>query len=258
MIGEDETGRFLMEMMRARGVEIDGVRVLPGAQTSASVLLVDSAGNRPALHVRGVNSRATWEQLDLRRLTGASWVHLGGLDAMTGLDRDRAIELLSELRAGGATVTVDFQSSAAHLTPDLIRIAAAADVFLPNDEQAMGLTGADSADIAAERLLAAGVPAVAVTCGAEGILYLSATETLRVPAVPTTVVDTTGCGDSVVAAFLVARSEGRDLGDTLRLCAAAGSAVASGAGSLGALPDWDTLLKRVGLTPITQPTEAHT
>lgn len=247
VVGADETGRFLLDLMTAKAVDVSAVTTLTAAQTSSSVLLVDSFGNRPALHVRGVHAIAEWSDLDLTPLVDADFVHLGGLDALSSLDRSEAVTLIRELRGRGAYVSLDFQSSAQHLVPELLDLVAEVDVFLPNDEQAAGLTGTSDIDAMSRALLATGVSQVVITRGADGIHYADAEQTMHVDAFETTVVDTTGCGDSVVAAYLTALARGHRVQDALTLASAAGAAVARGVGSLGALPEWEELCRSAGI-----------
>ncbi|PPL20227.1 carbohydrate kinase family protein [Microterricola pindariensis] len=247
VVGDDPTGQFLLGLMRAKGVDVDAVRTLTGAQSSSSVLLIDSLGNRPALHVRGVHEVAEWDDLDLAPLANADFVHVGGLDALSALGRTEVVTMLRTLRARGTFVSLDFQSSAQHLTPELLELVGEVDAFLPNDEQAAGLTGLTAIDEIAHALLLTGVRQVIITCGAEGIYFADRSQTFKVDAFPATVRDTTGCGDSVVAAYLSALSRGYSLRDALTLASAAGAAVASGIGSLGELPSWDGLCLQAGV-----------
>lgn len=245
VVGEDATGSILLGMLADKGVDVDAIRRLAGAQTSASVLLVDGAGNRPALHARGVNGIVTWDDIDASPFADAAFVHFGGLDALSALDGSVTVGHIRALRERGALVTMDFQSAAQHLRSELLELVAEADVFLPNDEQACGLMDAATVEEAAVRILELGTRAVVITCGADGLLYADQSGAmLRQPAIPAAVVDTTGCGDSVCAVYLIARSLGHDIAASLRLAAEAGAAVASGIGSLGALPDWDELVAR--------------
>ena len=74
----------------------------------------------------------------------------------------------------------------------------------------------NSAGEAAECLLKAGVKNVIIKCGARGCLVRNEKECYTVPAKPgIRCIDTTGAGDSFVAGFICALSEGR----TLRECA---------------------------------------
>lgn len=247
VVGNDETGRFLLELMAGKGVDVSAVTTLATAQTSSSILLVDSFGNRPALHVRGVHAVAEWSDLNLAPLSGADFVHLGGLDALSSLARSQAITLIRELRSRGVYISLDFQSAAQHLIPELLELVAEVDVFLPNDEQAAGLTGTNDIDAMSRALLDTGVGQVVITRGAEGIHYADGEQTIQVDAFETKVVDTTGCGDSVVAAYLTALARGYQVQGALTLASAAGAAVAAGVGSLGALPDWEELCRRADI-----------
>lgn len=244
VVGADDTGRFLLDLMAARGVDVGAVTTLASAQTSSSVLLIDSFGNRPALHVRGVHAIAEWSDLDLTPLDDARFVHFGGLDALSSLGRAEAVTLMRDLCARGTYLSLDFQSSAQHLVPELLELVAEVDVFLPNDEQAAGLTGETDVEAMAQALLATGLRQVVITCGAEGIHFSDGETSIHVDAFETEVVDTTGCGDSVVAAYLTALARGHHVHEALTLASAAGAAVASGVGSLGALPEWAELCRR--------------
>lgn len=86
------------------------------------------------------------------------------------------------------------------------------DYLLPNDEEAMLLTGKNSAVEAAEVLLRTGIRNVIVKCGAKGCLVKNHDETYMLPARPDVAcIDTTGAGDSFAAGFIFALSEGRPL-----------------------------------------------
>lgn len=246
VIGADSTGQFLASMMADMGVDTRGIATLDGPQTSSSVLLVDAEGNRPALHVRGVNAIATWEDVDASFFDEADIVHFGGMDAMTGLDTNETMRRIRELREQGVVITMDFQSASQHLRADLLDLVAEVDAFLPNDEQACGLMRTESVEEAASQILSLGTQRVIITCGADGLYYADRDGlTFREPAVPTQVLDTTGCGDSVSAVYLIGLSTGLEVEESLRIAAEAGAAVAAGIGSLGALPNWDELVLRV-------------
>ena len=76
-----------------------------------------------------------------------------------------------------------------------------------NRREARQLTGHDSAEDGAARLGEC-VPIAVVTCGAEGAVAAVDGELLRAPAFPTEVVDTTGAGDLLCAAFVWAELAG--------------------------------------------------
>ncbi|MCA1408047.1 ribokinase [Ensifer sp. IC3342] len=75
------------------------------------------------------------------------------------------------------------------------------DTAFLNEGEALALTGA-SGEEAARRLLATGVRTVVLTFSGNGAMLASGETVIRVPAVPCTVVDTTGAGDTFMAVAL--------------------------------------------------------
>ena len=238
-VGTDTVGDLLTGLLRGHGVDTRALARLPRAQTSASMLPIRSNGERPALHVPGANAAVTLAELDLSPLAGARAVHLGGLDTMAGLDAADLQVLLTRVRRDGPLVTMDVQSgnqtARARRTRDLLPLV---DVFLPNLDQAVGLTGCTDPAAAAAALLGDGAAAVVLTMGAEGSLYVSATETVHTPALRCDVRDTTGCGDAFTAGFVVATLRGLPVREALRRATAAATLVAGGLGSDAGLVDW--------------------
>jgi sugar/nucleoside kinase (ribokinase family) len=245
-VGDDEAGEFLVAALARRGVDTTRIVRLGGVQTSASILLVRENGDRPALHVRGANAQVTWDDLDLSGLRDCAGFHFGGFDAMAALGVGRSAEMIRTARSGGAMVSMDFQSAARYLAPELLTLLPEVDVFLPNQEQAAGLVGADEPVEIVERLLARGAKSVVVTCGADGAVYGDGTQILRTPAYPVEVVDTTGCGDSFSSAFLLSTLKGYPPADALRLASAAAGLVATGLGSDAGLRSWAHLVEFAG------------
>ncbi|MER6797405.1 carbohydrate kinase family protein, partial [Amycolatopsis mediterranei] len=105
------------------------------------------------------------------------------------------------------------------------------DYLLPNEQQVLGLTGAETLEDGARALIGHGVGCVAVTREARGALVITADEVLAVPAFAVDVVDTTGCGDAFSAGFLRGLGLGRPLRDAAVLGSAAAALVAQGLGS---------------------------
>ncbi|WP_193607998.1 carbohydrate kinase family protein [Nocardioides lijunqiniae] len=252
-VGNDEIGAFLLSSLRGHGIDTAGVVHLDGVQTSASILLVRPNGDRPALHVKGANGIATWDDLGPPDLEGFAGVHIGGLDAMSALDRPRSLEVMRAARASGAVVSLDFQSSAQWLEADLLELLPGADYFMPNLEQAVGLVGDGTPEEVAGRLLEHGPRAVVVTCGEHGAVYRDADRVVHQPAFRVEVVDTTGCGDSFCATFLLSTVRGDSVEDSLRRASGAAALVASGLGSDGLLEDWDQLERFVRDAPVLIP-----
>jgi sugar/nucleoside kinase (ribokinase family) len=82
--------------------------------------------------------------------------------------------------------------------------------------------GATEEDVT-NRLMALGARVVVLKMGSRGCLVAHGPERVQVPALPATVVDTTGAGDCWDAGFIAALSHGEDLVNAARIgnaCAA--------------------------------------
>lgn len=230
-VGDDELGDFLVMIMERRGVDVTGIVRKGGEQTAASILPIRPDGGRPSFHVPGANLGLSLADLDRERVTGARVVHLGGMDVTWGLHDPAFFALLAEAREAGTIITMDLLSN----MPDLMQGARSflphVDYFLPNEEQALMMSGADDVERAALTLLEEGPRAVLVTLGGEGSLIATASGITRVPALDVPVVDTTGCGDAYCAGFIAGLVDGREVLAAAGLGTAVAARVAGGLGS---------------------------
>jgi sugar/nucleoside kinase (ribokinase family) len=184
----------------------------------------------------------TYADLDPGVLRGARAIHLGGMDVTFGLGDPAFFELLDSVRATGTIVTMDLLSE----LPDLLGMARAflphVDYVLPNESQALLMTGASGVEEAAAALLADGPRGVLVTLGESGSLVVTPGGTERVPALKTDVSDTTGCGDAYCAGFITGLLHGQDVLTAARWGTAAAARVATGLGSDAGLTDLESTL----------------
>ncbi|WP_157536682.1 carbohydrate kinase family protein [Kitasatospora mediocidica] len=142
---------------------------------------------------------------------------------------------LSVARQLGTLVFMDCQDVPATLdTPTVREVLADVDVFAPNADEALRLTGAGTVDDALD-LLAGLVRTVIVKRGGEGASAVQEGKRYDVRAVPVDVVDTTGAGDCFNAGFVHALLAGKQLPDCLAAAVACGAAAVTGPGSSRAL-----------------------
>jgi sugar/nucleoside kinase (ribokinase family) len=228
-IGADPLGDMLVALLERDGVDTSLLLRRAGVQTSASVLPIRPDGSRPAFHVVGANSTFGPADVDWDAVAGAGFLHLGGPEFMGG---EAAAEILGRAREQGIVTSADVLAPGDMGVLEWIAPALAhLDYLLPNDEQAIGFTGAPDLEAACEALLERGVGCVAATCGADGALIATREGTARVPAFAVDVVDTTGCGDAFSAGFLRGLALGRDRRGAAELGCATAALVARGLGT---------------------------
>src|SRR4030095_8668514 len=213
--GETRPGRFCLEAMRARGIDLSPVVLDPAIKTGVTVAIT-SPSDRALVSFLG--SIAALREADVPRtlFRSADHVHVSSYYLQEGL-RPGIAKLFREAKAAGLTTSLDpgFDPSE-KWEPDLRETLAHVDVFFPNEVELRALSGGAHPDKAVRSLQKGGVQIIA-KLGAQGALALDRDgKAFRVAAPKIAVVDTTGAGDSFDAGFLHAWLSGATLGDCLR------------------------------------------
>jgi fructokinase len=127
-------------------------------------------------------------------------------------------------------------------------VVAAANILKIGEDELQIITGIADADAALESVWHEGLRVVAVTRGAAGARVLTRDANVTVPGIAVKVVDTTGCGDSFMAAFLTGLLDSEmdlsagNLAAIGRFACAAGAITATAPGGMDAMPTRTALL----------------
>jgi sugar/nucleoside kinase (ribokinase family) len=128
-------------------------------------------------------------------------------------------------------------------------------MLLPNEAEALRLSGADELGAAVGALLAAGPRRVVVKLGERGAMCADGTARLRVSLPPVPPADTTGAGDCFNAGLIAGLLDGLSLADAAALGCAAGALSTGAPGGTGSAPDRPTAAKLAATASIaTEPT----
>jgi sugar/nucleoside kinase (ribokinase family) len=230
-IGDDAIGDMLITLLARAGVDTSMLVRREHVQTSASVLPIRPDGTRPAFHVVGANATYSSADAPWDQIAEATHLHVGAPEFMGGAE---AAKILAFARERGVVTSADLLAPGEQAAAILGWIAAAfehLDYLLPNEEQALGLTGETDVVVAGRALLERGVGCLAITRGADGAVVIDPGGAQHVPAFAVNAVDTTGCGDAFSAGFLRGLSLGRSRHDAAVLGCAAAALVAQGLGS---------------------------
>ena len=236
-VGGDLFGDHLLAVLDERGVARDGVLRDERVRTSASVVLVDSSGERTFLHVPGANAALTEDVLDPGLLYGGRALHIAGALVMEGLDGEPFARIAAEARRRGILVSLDTVWDPTGRWPRLEPCLPHLDLLLPSLAEGRALSGETEPADVARWLRARGARNVLLTMGAEGCY--AAGEGFeggegfeaRVPAPPVEAVDGTGAGDAFAAGVLYGALEGCSLERCARLGCAAGAIAATAVGA---------------------------
>ena len=241
VVGDDLFGRFMRDELEGRRVDAGGLRVEPGRPTGLTVVLA-RPDDRAILTRPGTIADLETETIDPRMLDAARHVHVASYFLQDAL-RPGLPELFERVRANGATTSVDPNWDPSERWDDgLLDLLSLTDVFLPNAEEAMLISGASTGDEAA-RALASRAGVVVVKAGADGAIAASGDRLVRVPAAPAGVVDATGAGDAFDAGFLASRLAGDPLERSLAVANACGALSTRSVGGVDAQPTMDEVLE---------------
>jgi sugar/nucleoside kinase (ribokinase family) len=246
-VGEDAFGDFLLELLDGRELERAGVVRDPETPTSATVVLVDNAGERTFLHLPGANGALRADELDRELLYAGRVLHVGGALVMPALDGEPTAALLEEAGARGVRTSLDTVFDAtgrwARIEPCLPHL----DLFTPSLPEAQGITGESDPARAAAWLRRRGVREVALKLGPDGS-YVSGEhgEGFVAPAA-VDAVDGTGAGDAFVAGLLYGKLAGWPLDVAARLANAAGALATTAVGATEGVKGLDETIALAGI-----------
>jgi len=196
-IGVDAFGTLAMERLRERGVDLTGVA--HGAKSGVTVIL-PHGDRRHILTYPGTISELRFEDLDLDYLASARHFHMSSLFLQREL-LPHVPELFRRMKSAGLTTSLDTNDDPDDRWENIPEILPYVDILLPNEREAMKISGADDLETAISRL-AQMVRTVVVKLGASGAVAIRDGYRLNAPAVPVTAVDPIGAGDSFDAGFL--------------------------------------------------------
>ena len=245
--GADLFGRFMLEALMERGVDVEHVIVDPGQQTGLTVILNRGADRAILTHI-GAMGALRADQVGDELLAMARHLHVGSYFMQTALQPGLP-GLFRRARALGLSSSLDTNwdpdgewARAAEALPETT-------IFFPNENEALRITGSASLEEALDRL-SDEVPLVAAKLGAAGGQARAGEKAARAPALPVQVADTVGAGDSFDAGFIYGYLNGWSLTDSLRLAVACGSLSTRGSGGTSAQPTLEealNTLKQAGM-----------
>jgi sugar/nucleoside kinase (ribokinase family) len=221
LLGDDESGRLITKAFVEDGLDISGIEVVTGEQSTFTWIPVDARGERCIYMFPNVNGKLSAAQVRTRFArhiqsakhfhTEASQLPLAPVKAGMQIAREAGVRVIFDLDVAPSY----FANAKLGSEDDLIAALQLVDVLKPCKAAAREITGETDYEKIAKKLLSLGPKIVAVTMGVEGALIASSEKTAHVPAFQVKVVDSTGAGDAFMGGLSYALLHGWDLPDTL-------------------------------------------
>jgi sugar/nucleoside kinase (ribokinase family) len=219
-VGADAFGELALRRLRECGVDTRFIAVEARLQTGLGVALCRQAGDR-AILTCGDSLNAVWPaDVTDDFLQSGRHLHYASYYLQTNL-LPAAAAICSRAKALGLTVSLDANWDPTGSWDGGLRAALAhADLFFPNEQEALAISAAADLDAALDALVALG-PVVVAKRGAAGAVVAAGHERLNAAVEPVAQpVDTVGAGDSFAAGFVAGWLRGLALAE----CAAIGNA----------------------------------
>lgn len=228
-LGDDGMGRLVKEAVKSRGVDVENVRMKEGVQTSASVVLINSEGDRTFVCARGNNGTLCTQDLDASLIGSARHINLSSLFAHPLFEKEGGPAFFEKAKNAGVTISADAghdnYNTGFKGVADLLRYV---DIFMPSAAEAKYMSGeSDPGRMAKFFADETGEKTVVIKLGAQGCYVRDNGRGYALPAFRAeAVVDTTGAGDNFLAGFLSAYLDGASAKECARFaCAAAAISV---------------------------------
>jgi sugar/nucleoside kinase (ribokinase family) len=248
-VGADALGDFVLGLLRERGVDSGGVLRDPEAPTSATVVLVDSSGERTFLHLPGANGVLRAEELDGNLLFAGRALHVAGSLVMPALDGEPTAAILREARGRGLLTSLDTVFDATGRWERVLPSLPLLDLFTPGLAEARALSGEQEPPRISAWLRERGVRELALTMGAEGAYVAGEGFEGFLEPVPVRAVDGTGSGDAFAAGLLYGKLAGWPFERAAQFANAVGALATTAVGAVEGIPSLDRALEFAGLAP---------
>ncbi|WVZ11534.1 hypothetical protein V8G54_016064 [Vigna mungo] len=213
LVGEDEFGYMLTDILKENNVNHEGMRFDPGARTALAFVILRSDGEREFMFYR--NPRADMllqeDELDLDLIRTAKIFHYGSISLITEPCNSAHIAVAKAANDAGVVLSYDpnlrlplwpFEDSATR--EGILSIWETVDIIKVSEEEISFLTKGEDPhdDVVVRKIFHENPKLLIVTEGAEGCRYYTKEFSGRVKGLKVDVVDTTGAGDAFIAGML--------------------------------------------------------
>lgn len=209
-VGKDMHGAFLKQTLQQEGIGTEYLIEDERYFTTLAFVEIAENGERVFSFSRkpGADTQLLTEELDQQLLKNCKIFHFGSLSLTDEPAKSATEEAVRIAKEAGALISYDpnyreslwkNQQLAIERMSSVIKDA---DIMKVSDEESLLLTGKDTYEQAAEKLLQMGPKLIAVTLGGDGVLVATEKKKTIVPGYRVHAVDTTGAGDSFWGGFL--------------------------------------------------------
>lgn len=211
-IGDDLFGDFIISNLDKFGVDHKGLVRSKKKNTSKTIALVDSKGERTFLYLPGSNGEFNGDDINWKIIDEAKHVHIAGTFLMPSFDGADTEKTLKKAKSIGKSTSMDTAWDQTGRWMKLIQPSLKyIDYFLPSYTEACVMVSENDPDKICDILLNEGVKMVGLKLGEKGCIIATKDQKLYCNPFKVKEIDSTGAGDSWVGGFLTGLMKGWDL-----------------------------------------------
>lgn len=233
-VGKDIIGDFLVSHLEESGIDTNWVRRDSSRSTGCAFITIYPSGNNSIVVDPGANH--TLMPADIERADEA----IAESDAVLTVLEIPIETVEAVLRAGrtAGKLTVLDAGPPRRCSTEILKLA---DIVSPNETELEALSkeavsGRESIERAARKLLSLGAETVVVKMGSDGAMLVTSEGAAHFPASKVKAVDPTAAGDAFTAALTVKLATGEKIEEAIRYANLAGALAVTRLGALPSLP----------------------
>lgn len=239
-VGDDDFGRLILRRLKESGVDTQHVMVDPQLKTGLGIALCRENDRAILTYLGSICAVEPGDVTD-EFLASARHLHHGSFFLHTRL-QPQIPDIFRRARALGLSTSLDPNwDPAEQWNSTLLAALSLADVVMPNEQEALLISGCDNLGDAIAWFQRQGVAMVALKQGTAGATLYTAQTVHSFTAPPVVGGDSIGAGDSFDAGFLAGWLRDLPLARCLDIAGQCGCAVAQGTGGLQGQPTWPTI-----------------
>lgn len=209
-LGRDAFGDFIARTLTDAGVDCSHVLRTDSANTSLAFVSLRQDGGRDFSFYRnpGADMLLSADELDPGFFSDCGAMHFCSVDLVECPAKYAHLRAIETAKSAGALISFDpnirlpLWGSAEDCQRTVREFLPYADLIKISDEESEFVTGQTDPERAVQSLFAIGAKAVLLSLGGKGAIFYRRGQSVRVPAYPAKVLDTTGAGDCLIGALL--------------------------------------------------------
>jgi len=242
MCEEDVCGRFMLDEMQKRGVDVGNVIVRADKPTGICVIL-NQGSDRAILTHLGLISDLRYSDIPDSLLRQSRHLHVASYFLQTKLQPDLPA-LFQHAHSLGLTTSLDANYDPSEKWSGFDELLSTTNIFLPNKTEALSITHTQDVESASKQL-AGKSELVTIKLGPDGALACKQNKITHAKSLELNVVDAVGAGDSFDAGFLFGYLNKWPLERSLRLACVCGALSTQRAGGTEGQPTLEEAMKYV-------------